>query len=516
MVARCRTAVIVGVHARIVDVEADISSGLPGLTIVGLADTAVSEARDRVRAAIEHSGLQWPRTRVTVALLPASLPKRGSALDAAIAVAILAASQQVPYEIAANTCVLGELGLDGRIHAVPGAIAAALALRDGSSSSSPTPSRVGGRLLVPVSTVGEARLVPGVDAGGVRDLAHLVGVLRGEMPPERGSEAAAPPEPAIGDLADVRGQAEARRALEVAAAGGHHLAMIGVPGVGKTLLAERLPGLMPPLDDVTALEVTAIRSAAGLDPRGLVRRVPFEAPHHSASMTAIVGGGQAGRLRIGAATLAHRGVLFLDEAPEFARSVLDALRQPLESGEVRIARADISGILPARFSLVMAANPCPCGKGMGTDASCACPAVQRRRYTAKMSGPIVDRIDLRVELERPSLAQIGEPGEATAVVAERVAHARARSAARWAAEGVPWRVNADAPGSILRQRHGPDEAGARLLRAAFQNGALSMRGSDRVLRVAWTLADLDGASRPGGDHIAGAMVLRGGGVAWAA
>lgn len=508
MVARCRTAVIVGVHARIVDVEADISSGLPGLTIVGLADTAVSEARDRVRAAIEHSGLQWPRTRVTVALLPASLPKRGSALDAAIAVSILAASQQVPQESAALACVLGELGLDGRIHPVPGAIAAALALREASVAAR--------RLLVPVSTVGEAGLVPGVDAGGVHDLAHLVGVLRGDALPERGSEAVAPTEPQIGDLADVRGQAEARRALEVAAAGGHHLAMIGVPGVGKTLLAERLPGLMPPLDDVTALEVTAIRSAAGLDPRGLVRRVPFEAPHHSASMTAIVGGGQAGRLRIGAATLAHRGVLFLDEAPEFARSVLDALRQPLESGEVRIARADISGVLPARFSLVIAANPCPCGKGMGTDAACACSPVQRRRYTSKMSGPIMDRIDLRVALERPSLAEIGEPGELTTVVAERVAQARARSAARWAAEGVSWRVNADVPGSILRQRHGPDDSGERLLRAAFRNGALSMRGSDRVLRVAWTLADLDGASRPGGDQVAGAMVLRGGGVAWAA
>lgn len=505
MVARCRTAVIVGVSARIVAVEADVGSGLPGLTIVGLADTAVSESRDRVRAAVEHSGLDWPRTRVTVALLPASLPKRGSALDAAIAVAILAASQQVPVEAAAFACVLGELGLDGRIHPVPGAIGAALALRGES-----------GRLLVPVPTVGEAALVPGIDAGGVRDLAHLVAVLRGEAEPERFAEGVGGPDVPAPDLSDVRGQAEARRALEVAAAGGHHLAMVGVPGVGKTLLAERLPGLMPDLDDSTALEVTSIYSAAGLDPRGLVRRAPFQAPHHSASMTAIVGGGQAGRLRIGAATLAHRGVLFLDEAPEFARSVLDALRQPLESGEVRIARADISGVLPARFCLVIAANPCPCGRGIGMDTTCACSPVERRRYAAKMSGPILDRIDLRVTLERPSLAQIGEQGEATAAASARVAEARARSAARWQADGVPWRLNAEAPGAVLRERHAPDQAGASLLRTAFARGALSMRGADRVLRVAWTLADLDGASRPGGDHVAGAMLLRGGGFAWAA
>lgn len=505
MVARCRTAVIVGVAARIVMVEADVGSGLPGLTMVGLADTAVSESRDRVRAAVEHSGLEWPRTRVTVALLPASLPKRGSALDAAIAVAILAASGQVPEAAAASACVLGELGLDGRIHPIPGAIAAALALRGDR-----------GRLLVPVAGVAEAELVPGVDAGGVRDLAHLVSILRGHAEPETAPERAACTGTVAPDLADVRGQAEARRALEVAAAGGHHLAMVGVPGVGKTLLAERLPGLMPELDDTTALEVTSIQSAAGLDPRGLVRRAPFQAPHHSASMTAIVGGGQAGRLRIGAATLAHRGVLFLDEAPEFARSVLDALRQPLESGEVHIARADISGVLPARFALVIAANPCPCGRGIGMDSSCACSPVERRRYAAKMSGPVLDRIDLRVTLERPSLAQLGEPGEPSAAVAGRVAEARRRSASRWASHGAAWRVNAEAPGSALRDAYPPDDAGTRLLRSAFARGSLSMRGADRVLRVAWTLADLDGAVRPGGDHVAAAMVLRGGGFAWAA
>jgi len=505
MVARCHTAVIVGVTVRPVSVEANVGSGLPGLTIVGLADTAVSESRDRVRAAVEHSGLDWPRTRVTVALLPASLPKRGSALDAAIAVAILAASGQVPSDAAAQACVLGELGLDGRIHGVPGVIATALAVQG-----------EGRRLLVPSAGVGEAGLVPGVDAGGVRDLAHLIDVLRGDAAPERSGEPPPAGEVHVPDLVDVRGQVEARHALEVAAAGGHHLAMVGVPGVGKTLLAERLPGLIPPLDDVTALEVTAIHSAAGAESRGLIRRAPFQAPHHSASATAIIGGGQAGRLRVGAATLAHRGVLFLDEAPEFARPVLDALRQPLESGEIRIARADITGVLPARFCLVIAANPCPCGRGVGMASTCACTPVERRRYAARMSGPVLDRIDLRVTLERPSLAHIGEPGESSATVAERVAMARDRASTRWADCGVPWRVNADAPGALMRERFRPDDQGGALLRTAFARGGLSMRGADRVLRVAWTLADIRGVARPGADEVASAMSLRGGGLAWAA
>jgi len=505
MVARCRTSVLVGVQARPVVVEADVGSGLPGLTLVGLADTAVSESRDRVRAAIEHSGLEWPRTRVTVALLPASLPKRGSSLDAAIAVAILAASGQVPPDAAAGACILGELGLDGRIHSVPGAIAAALALRDQAT-----------RLLVPHSAVGEAGLVPDIDAGGVRDLAHLVAVLRGDAPPAQSVESEQEPQQPVADLADVRGQAEARHALEVCAAGGHHLAMVGSPGVGKTLLAERLPGLMPALEDAHALEVTAIQSAAGLEPAGLIRRAPFQSPHHTASAAAIVGGGQSGRLRVGAATLAHRGVLFLDEAPEFARSVRDALRQPLESGEIRIARADGAAVLPARFCLVIAANPCPCGRGMGMDSSCACSPIDRRRYAARISGPILDRIDLQVALERPTLAQIGDPGESTAIVAQRVLAARERSRARWSAADVPWNANAEIPGASLRDRFAPDDAGAGLLRAAMRRGALSMRGADRVLRVAWSLADLGARSRPGADDVAFAMALRNGGAAWAA
>lgn len=505
MVARCTTSVVVGVESRRVVVEADVGSGLPGLTLVGLGDTAVSESRDRVRTAIERSGFTWPRTRVTVALLPASLPKRGSALDAAIAIAILAASGQVPHEAAAATCILGELGLDGRIHRVPGAIATALSLR-GSTTS----------LLVPAAVADEAALVPDVRVGGVVDLAHLVGVLRGDSEALPG-EAARPPDDAGDvDLADVRGQAEARFALEVCAAGSHHLSMVGVPGVGKTLLAERIPGILPPLDDATALEVTAIRSVAGHPPDGLLRRAPFEAPHHTASTVAIIGGGAAGRIRVGAATLAHHGILFLDEAPEFSRTVLNALRQPLESGEIRIARAEAAATLPARFTLVVAANPCPCGQGMGMGSTCRCSGPERRRYAAKLSGPVMDRIDVRVALERPRLADLAGPGEATAVVAQRVLAARDRAAHRWMSAGVPWRVNAAASGRWLRDHGSAEPAGVRLLRSALDRGGLSMRGADRVLRVAWTLADLRGGDRPGIDDVAGAMALRGSETQWAA
>ena len=505
MVARCWASVVDGVHARPIAVEAVVGAGLPGITLVGMVDTAVRESRERIRTAFDHAGLEWPRTKITVALLPASMPKRGSAFDAAIAVSILAAEGQVRPEAAAATCVLGELGLDGRLHPVSGVIAAALALRG-----------TGLQLLVPVSCVGQAALVSGVEVGGIRDLAHLVRVMRGEeMPLEDGSPVHDRPG-RLPDLVDVRGQAEARRALEICAAGGHHLAMVGVPGVGKTLLAERLPGLLPDLDDDAALEVTSIWSIAGHEPAGLLRHAPFQSPHHTASASAVLGGGQGGRLRVGSVTLAHRGVLFLDEAPEFSRTVLDGLREPLESGEVRLARADAQATLPARFSLVLAANPCPCGQGTGVDARCACSAVQRRRYATKLSGPILDRIDCRVMLERPSLSELGDDPEPSAAVAVRVGEARERARTRWSGDGVPWRLNAEVPGPWLRRHRPADDAGSRLLRAALGRTALSLRGADRVLRVAWTLADLDGSVQPSADHVSTAMVLRGTEGPWAA
>ena len=502
MVARTHAVVTVGVDPRLVSVEADVSSGLPGMTIVGLGDTAISEARDRVRAAVLHSRADWPRTRITVALLPSSLPKRGSALDAPIAVSVLAASDQVPRVAAEAVMVLGELGLDGRLHPVPGVIAAALLARQ----------HGGLRLLVPLANVAEARLVRGVDVGGVRDIDHLIGILRGLAQPDDPPPCppADRPTPAL-DLADVRGQVEARKALEVAAAGGHHLSLVGLPGAGKSLLASRLPGLLPDLNDEDALEVTAIRSVAGMLPgTDLVRRPPFEAPHHSASAAAVIGGGQGSRVRVGAITLAHRGVLFLDETPEFARHVLDALRQPLEEGQVRVSRSELSVLLPARFQLVIAANPCPCGRGLdGDDAACNCSPLQRRRYAARLSGPIADRIDLRLPIRRPTIADLGEPGESTAVVAPRVRAARERAAARWKAAGLPWRVNGDVPGPVLRRDWLADDRGMAMMRRALSGGGLSMRGADRVLRVAWTLADLAGRPTPVCEDVARAMALRG-------
>lgn len=513
MVARTRGAVVIGVEARVVDVETDVSSGLPGVTIVGLAERAVNESRERVRAALVNSGADWPRTRVTIALLPASWHKRGSSLDLAIAMSILADTDQVPAAAVCECLMIGELGLDGSVRAVPGVIAAALAARDLGVR----------RLVVPVANAGEASLLPGLQVSGVAHLRELIQALRGE---------AAWPEPdpvsssdctgvQVPDLADVRGQYQARRALEIAAAGGHHLSMIGTPGVGKTMLAQRLPGLLPSLDDQAALEVTAIASSAGRRIEGgLVRVAPFEAPHHSASPVSVIGGGTAGRVRIGSVTLAHQGVLFLDEAPEFDARVLESLRQPVESGRVEVSRADLQVVLPARIHLVIAANPCPCGQGLGNGRNCSCSPVQRRRYSARLSGPILDRMDLRLILERPSIADLGDEPEPTSVVAERVLAARERATHRWRDErtltGSPVRVNGDMYGPTLRRRFSPDISGQQVLHAAFDSGVLTMRGADRVLRVAWTLADLAARERPGRDEIGYAMSLRGESLGWAA
>lgn len=513
MVARTHGAVLLGVDARIVDVETDVSNGLPGVTIVGLAERAVNESRERVRAALINSGNEWPKTRVTIALLPASWHKRGSSLDLAIAVSILADTEQVPVAQVRDCLMIGELGLDGSIRSVPGVIAAALAARDLGFE----------RFIVPAANASEASLLPGVHVNGVEHLGELVAALRGKAPWPDVDSGHSPPSSrrTIPDLADVRGQHQARRALEIAAAGGHHLSMIGTPGVGKTLLAERLPGLLPELDDEAALEVTSIASSAGrrID-GGLVRTPPFEAPHHSASPVSVIGGGQGGRVRIGAVTLAHHGVLFLDEAPEFDARVLEALRQPMESGRVEVHRADINISLPARIHLVIAANPCPCGQGLGRGRDCSCTPMQRRRYSSRLSGPILDRIDLRLILERPSVADLGDEPEPTRVVAERVRTARERARHRWLGErtlsGEVVRANADMHGPTLRRRFAPDTAGQQVLHSAFDSGALTMRGADRVLRVAWTLADLAGLSRPGRDEVAYAMSLRGETLGWAA
>lgn len=511
-VARTRGAVLVGVEGVVVEVEADVGEGMPGMTIVGLPDTAVGESRNRARAAVVNSGCTWPVHKITVALLPTDVHKRGSGLDLAVAVAVLAATDQVPAAAAAAHVILGELSLDGRVRPVRGCIAMALAARREGVPGAPV------RLIVPRGNAAEAALIPNVTVIPVDSLSHVVALLRGSRAPDalpgHTAPAVAPDGP---DLADVRGQFEARWALEVAAAGGHHLAMVGSPGVGKTLLAERLPGLLPDLDDEAALEVTAIRSAFGLLPTcdGLVRRPPFEAPHHTASEVALVGGGSLSRIRPGLVTLAHRGVLFLDEAPEFDRSALEAMRQSLESGSAAIARSGIAVRLPARFQLVLAANPCPCGLGHGRADRCTCTSVERRRYAARLSGPLMDRLDLRIVLEPPGTANLTDDmGEPTPLVRERVTAARDRARSRLADLG--YQCNADVPGPVLRRTLPATTAGMAVLRRAVLAQQVTLRGADRILRVAWTLADLAGADQPDDDHVSAAWTLRGDATAWAA
>ena len=503
--ARSRGIVITGIDGLVVEIEAYLAQGLPGMTIVGLADTAVGESRDRVRAAIQNSQLSWPsERRITVGLSPASVHKRGATLDLGIALAILAAQSVIPEPL---ECVaVGELTLDGRVNPVRGMLVAALAAHRAGFTT----------LLVPHIQVAEATLVPGLRVVGVSSLHDAVAFIRGEEIPDVVPASATPPVQVIPDLRDVRGQVLARHALEIAAAGGHHVAFLGTPGVGKTMLAERLPSILPELDDDLAVEVTAIQSVAGrLEAgAGLVRVPPFQAPHHSATVAAMIGGGSH-QVRIGIASLAHGGVLCIDEAAEFDRVVLDALRQPLESGIVTVSRAGFTSALPARFQLVLASNPCPCGKFVGTGALCSCAPAVRRRYMSRISGPLLDRVDLRVTLERPSIVDLDsltpEP-ESSAVVAQRVREARARSAFRY--RDKQHTVNAHIPGPVLR-REFPLDASASSVLARDVSG-LSARGIDRVIRIAWTIADLNAHDRPTVNDVAQALSFRDGNGAWLA
>ncbi|MFL6130785.1 MAG: YifB family Mg chelatase-like AAA ATPase [Mycobacteriales bacterium] len=500
--ARTSSVAVVGIEGQLVEIQADLADGLPGVTMIGLPDAALQEARDRIRAAIVNSGESWPTRRMTLALLPATLPKRGSMFDVALAVAVLAAAGAVPAEPLADVVLLGELGLDGRLRPTRGTLPAVVAA-----------SRAGmRRVLVPAANLTEASLVPGVDVRGVAALADLLGFLRGEpdrisaRPASRRRRRQERPAP---DLRDVVGQAMGRRAVEIAAAGGHHLLFAGPPGSGKTMLAERLPGVLPPLRIDEALEVSAVHSVAGLLPADspLVRRPPYQAPHHTASTAALVGGGSV-HARPGAASLSHRGVLFLDEAPEFQSGVLDALRQPLESGEVAIARSGGVARYPARFQLVLAANPCPCAAPAG-EAECRCTSTAKRRYFGRISGPLLDRVDLQVWLQPVSPADLlggrSEP-EPSAPVAARVLSARSAAAERL--RGTGWRINADVPGPALRTRWRLPASVTGGADLRLDRGELSARGYDRVLRIAWSIADLAGSDRPSATDVDEAVQLR--------
>ncbi|QOC93065.1 YifB family Mg chelatase-like AAA ATPase [Micromonospora craniellae] len=497
--ARVLCVGLVGVDGHLVEVEADLAAGLPGVVISGLPDTALHEARDRVRAAVVNSGQRWPNRRITLNLLPATLPKFGSAFDLAIAVALLGGSGELPLLPLEGVAILGELGLDGAVRPVRGVLPmVAAAARAGID-----------RVIVPADNAAEAAVVPGLRVRGVDSLHRLVCFVRDGRPLIEPAVDEMPEATTGPDLADVAGQGLGRRALEVAAAGGHHLALIGPPGAGKTMLAERLPSILPTLDDDAALEVTALHSVAGLLPAGgrLIRRPPFQAPHHTATVPSIVGGG-AGLARPGAISLAHRGVLFLDEAPEFSKPALEALRQPLEHGRVLLTRSRGNAEYPARAQLVLAANPCPCANPAGDDR-CECAPTARRRYLGRLSGPLLDRIDLQVRLQPMRAAELMEPAahESSAVVAARVAAARQAAAGRWAALGR--RLNSEIPGPYLRRPPWrlPNPVTADL-RARLDSGSLSARGFDRVIRLAWTIADLDGRVRPDHKDIAEAITLR--------
>jgi len=492
MLATARTFTLDGILARPVRVEVDVHRGLPGFAIVGLADTAVREARERVRAALVNRGFEFPLRRIVVNLAPASLRKAGPGMDLAIAAALLSASGQLQWEALPRVALAGELALDGSVRPVNGVLAIAEAAREGGAEA----------IAVPVENGPEAALAAGIEVIPVEALDRLVALAGGEWrpPPVRplASGGKAPPGP---DLADLRGQSHLRHALEVAAAGGHSLLMVGPPGAGTSLAASRLPSILPPLAPTEALEVARVASACGMLGKSLPAARPFRAPHHTISAAGLIGGGSSPRP--GEATLAHRGVLFLDELCEFRRDALEALRTPMEVGEVSIARASGERSLPCRFTLVAASNPCPCGRGE-TDPDCDCTPLAIQRYASRLSGALADRIDILAAVRQPSAAAIGgAAGEASAPVRERVLAARERQQVRLGAG----RCNAEMTPTEARDCP-VSPAAAGLLAELYSRHRLSGRAHDRVLRVARTLADLVEAETIGEEQMAQALQLR--------
>jgi len=511
--ATAHTISLFGATGHLIDVQVDLAQGVVATALVGRPDASVNEARDRCRAAVTNSGYQWPATRrVTILLSPADLPKSGPHFDLSIAVAVLSAAGNIPGRALEKVAFVGELTLDGRLRSVPGVLPMSMAARARGITC----------MVVPEPQAEEAALVPDMAVIGARSLQQVVAHLCGDEVPK-----APPVEPLAStsllswrgdqriedlDLADVHGMADARFALEVAAAGGHHLMLSGPKGAGKTTLAERLPGLLPDLTVEESLELTAIYSLSGGLPPGqaMLTRPPFRAPHHSASRTSLVGGG-SGRIRPGELSRAHTGTLFLDEFPLFNADIIEALRQPLENGEVTISRGDETTTFPARTMVVVACNPCPCGDyhPVNRDNRCTCTELRRREYRKKLSGPVIDRIDIVRHVEPVPPHEARDPlarPEPTAVVRARVAAARRRQAERYA--DTAWRVNADVPGPKLVTDYPLTDIATRLLEDKVYGRALTGRGGTRVHRLAWTVADLRGVGRPGVDELDVALRLR--------